>query len=361
MASTDFFIKPFSNTTKTKLLIFKEYAEVWIPTFIMSKSTENLHIFDFFSGPGYDNINQMGSPILLLNIANKHFLNLITKGKKIVFHFNAFKRQEYQLLIKNVTDFIKENSNLSRVIEIHYYNQNFEKLFPKLISEIEKNPSLVYIDQFGVKYFSAEYITKLSNLDKTDFLYFVASSCYKRFGETAEFQKFMNFSFEELNRTKFPQMHRLVIEKLKQSIPENSKLMMFPFSLKKDANYYGIIFGAKHLKAVDTFLGVCWNINPINGEANYDIDNEHKPELFEVTIKKIDKFKKELREWLLSQGRVSNIDILEFTYFRGHIPKHAFEEVKLMKKEGVINYDGRSPMITYDNFKKNNVLYINKL
>ena len=37
----------------------------------------------------------------------------------------------------------------------------------------------------------------------------------------------------------------------------------------------------------------------------------------------------------------------------GHIPSHATEEIKQMKKVGVIDYDARSPMVNYDAVYKN--------
>lgn len=171
----------------------------------------------------------------------------------------------------------------------------------------------------------------------------------------------MEFSKEELEETKYPKMHRLVIEKLRSSLPKDSSLMLYPFSLKKGENYYGIIFGAKHLRAVDKFLNLSWKINSINGEANFDIDDEMQLKLYESTISKIDKFKLELRNWILEKNTITNIDILKFTYLKGHIPKHAVEEVKLMKNEKLITFDGSSPKITYDNYKLNNILNITKL
>ncbi len=44
---------PFSEETITKLEIFEDYLEAWIPTFVMS-SFENIYIYDFFTGQGYD-------------------------------------------------------------------------------------------------------------------------------------------------------------------------------------------------------------------------------------------------------------------------------------------------------------------
>ena len=57
--------KPFDDTTIAKLEIFEDYAQAWIPTFVMAGDPE-ICIFDFFAGTGYDINGIPGSPIRIL-------------------------------------------------------------------------------------------------------------------------------------------------------------------------------------------------------------------------------------------------------------------------------------------------------
>lgn len=50
--------------------------------------------------------------------------------------------------------------------------------------------------------------------------------------------------------------------------------MLYPFTLKKGTNIYGIIFGASHPRAVDKFLKIVWDKDQVSGEANFDIHDD---------------------------------------------------------------------------------------
>ena len=57
--------KPFDESTIAKLEIFEDYAQAWIPTFVM-QGVSNICIFDFFAETGYDKNGVAGSPIRIL-------------------------------------------------------------------------------------------------------------------------------------------------------------------------------------------------------------------------------------------------------------------------------------------------------
>ncbi|MBL7827002.1 MAG: hypothetical protein JNJ57_10255 [Saprospiraceae bacterium] len=56
--------KPFDEATLAKLKIFEDYAQAWLPTFIMYGEPV-ICLFDFFAGTGYDKNGAPGSPIRL--------------------------------------------------------------------------------------------------------------------------------------------------------------------------------------------------------------------------------------------------------------------------------------------------------
>jgi len=351
---------PFDPSTIAKLEIFEDYAQAWLPTFVM-KGVHTLCIFDFFAGTGYDKNGIEGSPIRLLNKIKEQIANIFQQKVKVKLYFNEWepnKREQpkFGLLQKACDEFLNSNPDVKRAIELYLLNEDFETLFPKLLPTIREFPSLVYLDQNGIKFLSDKYFLELEKTNQTDFLYFVSASYFWRFGDKKEFKMHLDIDMADAKKDPYLLIHRNILEQLRKKLPSQTNLKLYPFSLKKGANIHGIIFGASHLRAVDKFLSLAWKRNEVNGEANFDIDEDSKkiqPDLFEgKKMNKIESFKSLLKSEILGKRLTTNAEVLNFTYNEGHIPKHAADTLKLMKSEKLINYDGSSPMVTYENVYK---------
>lgn len=366
MATIDLHDKPFDEVTQIKLTLFESYVQAWIPTFLMTPFARELHIFDFFAGTGYDLDGERGSPIRILDKVIEQKELILQKDKKVVLHFNEFNSKKFELLKEACEKKMTDNS-LSGYVHLELYNEDFAVIFPKLLKTIAKHPALVLLDQNGVKYISDEYLFELEKMSQTDFIYFLSSSYIKRFGNRPEFEKHLNLDFDEIKRNKYSNIHRIVCEQLKNNLPLNSKLKLYPFSLKKGVNIHGLIFGSKHPSAVDKFLNIAWKLNEKNGDANFDIDDEanaNQLDLFtgERRLTKLQGFQKEVKTKILSGEIENNLQLLEFTYEKGHIGKHAQDCVKELKKERKIDYKGRSPLVTYNNvFKDKKIIHYEKI
>ncbi|MBC6493029.1 three-Cys-motif partner protein TcmP [Flavihumibacter stibioxidans] len=362
MPYKDLHSEPFDETTKTKLEIFEDYAEAWLPTFITQKVIPKIQIFDFFSGPGYDQIEVPGSPIRLLNKINTYLGLFFKTDTKIELYFNEFepnkyKQQKFELLKQNVEEYLNLNPKLRHFVSIQYFNEDADTLFFKLLPNIKSSPSLVYLDQNGVKFISQQFLNELEKLKAVDFIYFVSSSYFWRLGSAEEFKRVLNIDMDDLKQNKYQNVHRFILNEVKRRLPESTNLQLFPFSLRKGANIYGIIFGAKHYRAVDKFLDIAWRRNATNGEANFDIDEDAKKvqgDLFGGRqMTKVEKFKEELEVLILSGHLINNMQVLIYTYESGHIPGHSTTVLKKLKKEEKIDYSGLTPGISYENvFKK---------
>ena len=368
MGQKDIHNEPFDESTIFKLEIFEDYAQAWIPTFVMQLHVSEIHIFDFFAGTGYDQKKVQGSPIRILEKLKEQQGHLFQKGVNVVVHLNEFEpnrkeQKKFEQLKYSCSNFMSKNKHLKSRITIYYYNEDFEILFPKLFSAIDKYPSLVYLDQNGIKFLSEKYFLELEKTKQTDFLYFVSSSYFWRFGESDEFKMHLDIDMKEAKKQGYKFIHRNITEQLRQKLPLNTNLKLYPFSLKKGANIHGIIFGASHPRAVDKFLSIGWKRNGINGDANFDIDDDNQKgqiDLFEgQKLTKLESFKKNVEKLVLSKEICNNSELLEYVYSQGHIPKHASDCMKKLKNENKIFYDGRSPLVTYDNVHKNkrSVLY----
>ena len=71
-------------------------------------------------------------------------------------------------------------------------------------------------------------------------------------------------------------------------------------------------------------------------------------------LTKIQSFQKLIREQVLNKLLIDNKAVLEFTYSEGHLPAHAADCLRQMKKDKFIRYEGVSPLVTYDNVYKTN-------
>jgi three-Cys-motif partner protein len=315
MGYIDLHSKPFDEGTIAKLEIFEQYAQAWIPTFVM-QGIENIYIYDFFAGTGYDKNGVKGSPIRVLDVI-KNNIGYIFKNKvKINVCLNEFEpnkksQEKFNLLKKSCEIYLIQNKSVASVVNLELKNEDFESLFPKKVIEIRKNPSLVYLDQNGIKFLSKKYLLELEKMTTTDFLYFTSSSYFKRFGERDEFKQHFEIDVDELKKIDYVNVHRFVINEVKKILPIDTNLKLYPFTIKKGKNIYGIIFGAKHPLAVDKFLNIAWKRNEVNGEANFDIDDEAnlgQQILFGVQrISKKEKFHNKLKSKILSLELTSNL------------------------------------------------------
>jgi three-Cys-motif partner protein len=363
MAYKDLHDSPFDESTIAKLEIFQDYAQAWIPTFVMQPHISEIHIFDFFAGTGYDKNGIPGSPIRILTKIQEQKGYLFQKNVNVVVHLNEFEpnkknQQKFEQLQKSCSEFMKADSSLSSRVKIEYYNEDFETLFPKLISKIKQFPSLVYLDQNGIKFLSEKYFMELEKTSQTDFLYFVSSSYFWRFGKSDEFKIHLDIDMDEAKKNGYKKIHRTITHELRKKLPVNTKLKLYPFSLRKGANIHGIIFGASHPRAVDKFLTIGWKRNGDNGDANFDIDNEAGNAQLDLFVgqklSKIESFKQEVCDRIREGAIKNNFDMLNFVYEQGHIGKHAADCLKEMKSKGEINFIGSSsPSVTYDNVFKN--------
>lgn len=352
------FYDSYGEGTVTKLKIFEEYIKNWIPNFINPKTSDKkVSIFDFFAGPGYDKNKNPGSPILILESVKYHKNNF--RGSSLInITLNDKEREIYNKLKRNCEEYLNKYPEIKNLVNLKYYNDDFESLFHKIKDHIGKNPSLILLDQFGVKYLNV--INEFENFDKIDFLLFLSSSYIRRFADTKEFKEILKLSKEDIEKIKntpYKLIHDTIIRILKTRLEEDSKLQLYPFSFKKGSNIYGIIYGTKHISGAKKFLQIAWKINPDNGRADYDIyDDNVKKELtlFPKLIGKttVEIFKEGLKEKILAGNITNNIDAFLYTIEKGFIPKHSQEVLKSLKRSDKIDYDSRSPLITYDNYNK---------
>lgn len=352
MPGKDIHKEPFDEGTLTKLEIFQQYAREWLPVFVMSQR-KKVYIFDFFAGTGYDVNGVPGSPIRILQEIKSQIQNINKNGTIIHLFLNEYKKKKYDQLMEAYKAFIDNNPELScENIRMTPYNKDFGELYEILEPQIGQVPSLVYLDQNGIKFIADKYLNSLIKKPQTDFFYYLSSSFFVRFGNTPEFKAIVpQATMEEIKETPYKYIHNEILNYLKSKLPEGSPVRMFPFTIKKKAGVYGIIFGASHILAADKFLRVAWKINDVNGAANFDIDDDFAKDQLELwgpqPIKKIDAFKQKLHAKILAGEIRNNKQAYDYATDMGHIGTHAKEELMEMKRKKLITYKGTAPKVNY--------------
>ena len=369
MATKNLHDHPFDEGTIIKLEIFEDYLTEWLPTFVMSHTDSDIWIFDFFAGTGRDVVGVAGSPIRILQQIKAQSGNIFQKKCRVNVCLNEYDSTKFNTLRQCCEQYINEDDELSRLygkfLFVEFKNDDFAELFPKYHNTILLYPSLIFLDQNGMKFLADKYLSDLESFPQTDFLYYLSSSYFIRFGDTPAFQTNLKIDMEKVRQNPYRYVHRSILEQLKERLPQESKLKLYPFTIKKSANIYGIIFGAKHPLAVDKFLRTSWRKNAINGEANFDIDDDKTKgqlDIFgEKKPTKIESFQSELRQKVLDGMLRTNKDVFDYTLEQGHIPQHASDELKRMKKENLIDYEDRTPLVNYDQVYKNKRIILYKL
>ena len=92
MGNRDFHDRSYDAGTLAKLDIFELYAQEWIPVFVSQAkpSFSEVHIFDFFSGPGTDAIGNPGSPLRILRRLRRYYQSGMAGWDKVKLVVHLF-------------------------------------------------------------------------------------------------------------------------------------------------------------------------------------------------------------------------------------------------------------------------------
>jgi three-Cys-motif partner protein len=346
MAIKDFHEKPYDDGTLTKLRIFEAYTEAWIPVFLSrpKPAFDQVHIFDFFAGPGGDCAGTYGSPLRILDqLRIYHGQNLAgwTKAKIVVHLFDENKKKIEQLaaIIAKPEWQIPGVVVDCRPLEFGDALSEHAKLL-----ENGRAAKLLIIDQCGVDKVSDKVFHNLISFPTTDFIFFLSSSTLYRFRNHPAIKQKIDCPEDSYD------VHRAAFNYFQSLVPANNDVFLGQFSIKKPTgNIYGLIFGSQHPLGIHKFLQVAWTNDEIRGEANFDIERENifPGEMVlpfdELRPSKIKVFEADL-EQILREGKFrSEADVLRFCMKAGMTGKFSEPVLKKLKSEGVINLDFRVP------------------
>lgn len=339
MPAEDFHDKPFDEGTLTKLQIFELYAREWFPVFLSLRNPRRqaIHVFDFFAGPGTDSGNVLGSPLRLLRQLQAYQGSEGWGKVRIHVHFYDEDPEKIAQLKENIVAHGLYLPNVSFDIQPLRFDDAFRES-----TQILADPQaakLVFIDQTGVAQVTPEVFCTLVSSPTCDFLFFLSSSTLYRFRDHPAVKQ------KIVRPDDYYHVHRAALEYYRDLLPADQEYYLAPFSIKKGANIYGLIFGSAHPLGIDKFLEVAWRKDEFSGEADFPINRENiRPEQLllpgnEFRPSKIAAFESEL-EGLLRSGHLSNeVDVMRVCFENGMKRPHAKPVLAKLKREGVIDLD----------------------
>jgi three-Cys-motif partner protein len=341
-SSGDFHERSFDEGTLTKLEIFELFAREWLPVFLASASPirRELHIFDFFAGPGADSIGQLGSPLRLIRQL-RAVPSFPGGGRvKVAAHFYDADVGKVQRLRARV----KQQVPLDDVdVEIECLEFQAALNRNATILQNREAAKLLLIDQYGVEHVTDSVFRDLVRTPTCDFLFFLSSWTLHRFRDHPAIRQKITRPDDHYH------VHRAALDYYRTLLPPETRYFLAPFSIKKESGIYGIIFGSAHPRGMDKFLQVAWKKDQISGEADFDINRDNivanQPKLDFAPPTKLWAFERDLEELIRKKALKTEYDVIQVCFRHGVKRQHAEPVIRRLKAEGVLKINWRVPDI----------------
>jgi len=339
--------KTFDEGTLTKLDIFQLYTREWLPVFLARVPIiyKEVHIYDFFCGPGEDSAGVKGSPARIVEELLKYRQYLNSGAVKVYLHFYDADANKIIALRNKLKSLLAGVPNVIEDIHTLTFDEAFKKALPTLNNP--KVAKLIFLDPCGVNFVTPNVFAQVVAAKVTDFLFFLPSSILHRFRSVDSIQLKIDRPDD------FYHVHKVTLAAFRRLQPPAGKYYLAPFSIKKKKGIYGIIFGSSNPLGMDKFLTTTWTMAPENGEANFDIHRENahlmSPYLaFDEFVNpptKLGAFEQELEEAILA-GKCSNEqDVVDICFEHGVRRQHAESVLKRLKEENRIECEFRVPQL----------------
>jgi three-Cys-motif partner protein len=184
MSNSSFHEESYDAGTLTKLQIFELYTQAWIPVFVSppEPSFPEIHIYDFFCGPGTDASGVPGSPLRIMRQLRQYQQKNMA-GWSMVKIFGHLSDADARK-ISQLTETLKSSEWKIPGVQIEIQTIAFSDALD-LNRNILTNPraaKLLIIDQFGVDEVTDHVFKRLATFPKTDFISFCPPPLCTGFG-----------------------------------------------------------------------------------------------------------------------------------------------------------------------------------
>lgn len=315
MPNRDLHNKPFDEGTRTKLTIYRSYVQVWLQVFLHAPAYHGkpLQFFDFFCGPGTDSNGEAGSPLIPLQELSLVRSLIEERRHEVRIFFSDMDKKK----IAALKELCADRAYLWRS---RFESLEFRDAFANVRHEFAAGPTLVFIDQNGMKHITKAVFEALVQSNTADFLFFTASSFKRRFGDLLAPEIRIPDSVSYL------EAHRALADQYRDWAPNN--VLIGHFAIKKGSNIYGLIFGSHHWRGLQKFLEIAWKLDADCGEANYELEHDTVQGLMDFEKgttgfkkRKVEVFQNNLAD-LIRVGKLKSDDaVFRYCLVNGFLPR----------------------------------------
>lgn len=325
--------------TLAKIEIVREYLKAWFPILALSGDHGRVHYVDAFSGPGEYLGGEKGSPIVALETALNHKLDLSLVELSFTFiDKDADRSKHLESLVAKYT--------LPKNIKVHCVEGSFDETVTQALDNLDAAnkviaPTFLFVDPFG--------------LSQTPF------SVIRRFMSNPKCEVMVNFMYPFVNRFKSlleEQVDELygtqawrAVAQLENvpSIRESFMLDVYTAQLRTVAKYvwsfrmldrknktsYYLVYATNHIRGLEKMKAAMWKVSP-TGDYSFSDRLAHQSLLFGP-----DADLSPLRDDIIQQFHGRTISIEELNEFvivgTNYLPSHLKRRTLVpLEREGLI-------------------------
>lgn len=361
--------------SKAKVNLFKRYLSIYLNILNRVDFINHIRLYDLFAGEGIYSYGGKGSAVSVAETIRDHYYSENKKITDITFTINEPGISEIEPGVKKLERIKKEIATISLPgnLNLAYHDEKYEIIISEVIqdvSNLESNErALLFIDPWGYKEVDFNDLKVITANKKAEVILFLPIYFMYRFTE------------KSLSPTDFPggrSLENILKQIFDNEKPNTENQELFIKSIKKAfqkkeysqyvdtfvieraaGQLFSLFFFTDNQTGMRAMLESKWKEDEERGHG-FRI-NANQGSLFKGIS--ASNFPYLLEEFLRLHKKVSNEELYEFILQRSHLPKHANEVLKSLKKRNIIevnSLDGLPAKGNYLGDKKRLVEFIYK-
>ena len=283
--------------TLAKHFILRRYLSAWLP--IMSLATARrsrdrkgrLVLVDGFAGPGRYLGDELGSPLLMLDVFLGHSQRQLIKSEIVCLFIEQDDERAKHL--QGEVDALRLSQQAGDQLKVEVILGAFDEVFAAALDSVGGNlaPTFAFIDPFGYSQAPMTLTGRFLLFERCEALIYMPLPWVARFVGRAGQEAALNSLFGgdawrpaiELkgdDRVRF--LHDLFRDQL---MKEGGVKYVRSFDIPTaKGNGYTLFFGTNHLLGLERMVEVMWATDPIEGRRFRDTTDQDHPVLFDPGV-----------------------------------------------------------------------------
>lgn len=320
--------------SKAKVELYGKYLSIYLNVLKRVSFINKIYLYDLFAGEGKYGEGEFGSPVITLNCIKNHYFSngKSCKDIRIIINDFGYSEIEPQKLkidrIKEITTGIFKPTN----IKLTFNNEEYNRLLPKVISELENlkdnERALLFIDPWGYKEIKPNELKTLFVNKGVEIILFLPISFMYRFSEKALYDdnfpegKALELFLRELFSDNIPDItnpHKFIMDLKSQFQTYMNSKYVDSFSIQRDkTNLYSLFFFAHNKVGFHKMVEAKWQVDKESGKGFRLSKN-----LSLFSEVELDDYETKLRNFIFDPNGKTNEEILDFGYESGFLPRHS--------------------------------------